>query len=103
LLSRARASEEGEAFETAVLVPGLRIGAGARSSGDFFVEVLVDPFPGGRVDLDRMEGALAYLRLLSARGYRLGCRDDHVVCGELVLPGHRVEGEMAAVRQAAGR
>jgi hypothetical protein len=102
LMDRALRSEEREAFQTMARRPGLRIGAGARAPHTYFVEVLVDLFPPGPVDLDSIEKALGQLRWLEARGYRLSCRDGRAVCGERVLSPEEMENEVAVVRHHAG-
>jgi hypothetical protein len=102
LMERAARSEEREAFQTMDRRPGLRIGAGARAPSTFFVEVLIDPFPEGLVDLDAMEKALGQLRWLEVRGYRLSCRDGRAVCGERVMPQEELVNEVAALQRFAG-
>jgi hypothetical protein len=99
LMGTAETSEEGEAFMTVLRSPGLRVGVGARVPSVFFVEVLVDLFPDDRVDLDEVERAVDGLRCLESLGYRLSCRDDHVVCGEKAVLEKEVENEVAAVRK----
>lgn len=101
-MERAHRSEEREAFLTVGRRPGLRIGAGARAPDIFFVEVLVDLFPDGRVDLRRIETAVTQLRWLEGRGFCLSCRDDHVVCAEKSVNETEVEREAAAIRQGTG-
>ncbi len=101
-MEKATCSEEMEAFQTMGRRPGLRIGAGARAPETYFVEVLIDLFPDGRVDLIRIEEALVQLRWLEARGYRLSCRDDRAVCGERAILEGDMEMEVAAVQHHTG-
>ncbi len=102
LMEKAVRSEVREAFQTMDRRPGLRIGAGARAPHLYFVEVLIDMFPGGQVDLDNIQKALRVLLWLEERGYRLSCRDDRAVCGEKAVSEGALENEVAAVRLHAG-
>jgi hypothetical protein len=66
------------------------------------VEVLVELFQDGQVDLDQVEKVLGQLRWLEARDYRLSCRDDRAVCGERAVSEEEMENEVAAVRLYTG-
>jgi hypothetical protein len=102
LMEKAARSEEKESFQTVARGPGLRLGAGARAPRNYFVEVLVELFPDGQVDLDQVEKVLGQLRWLEARDYRLSCRDDRAVCGERAVSEEEMENEVAAVRLYTG-
>jgi len=87
LARRARASEGGEACVPIAREPGYRLGMGARSSAgrvpDFFVEVVLDPFPDRpRVNPDQLAERAALLGRLRRRGYALSCDDAGVVTCE---------------------
>ncbi len=105
LAREARRSAGGEAYRLVVRTPALRIGVGARGGPrpEFFVEVIVDPFPRRpRVDPDAVERALAGIRRLAARGYALTCSEDGSVLGERRAGARSLGGEVEAVRALVG-
>ncbi len=90
LARRARASEDGESYLAIAKEPGFRIGMGARTSRrhdpDFFVEVVLNPFPDRPgVDPGHLEAQARLLKQLRDRGYALSCDDGGVVTCERVM------------------
>lgn len=102
LARRARTSECGEAYVPIAKEAGYRLGVGARSSAgrdpDFFVEVVVDPFPDRpAVDPGRLENQAALLERLRRRGYLLSCDDAGVVTCERRIDRTSATGETREV------
>ncbi len=90
LARRARKSEDGEAYEPIAKEGGYRLGLGARTASrpepDFFVEIVLDPFPERpAVDPSQLGDEAELLERLRARGYRLSCDDAGVVTCERTL------------------
>jgi hypothetical protein len=95
------AGEDGESFVTVRSTPRYRLGVGARHPGAFFIEVIIELFPGGEVNIGHLRNCVILLSTLMDRGYELSCRDDRAVSAELALPMGKVEGEAAAVDVSA--
>ncbi len=90
LAERARKSGDGEAYDAIAKEGAYRLGLGARishgSEPDFFVEVVLDPFPDRPlVDPARLEAQASLLERLQRRGYTLSCDDAGVVTCERTL------------------
>jgi hypothetical protein len=100
-LAEAVEGNEGEAFRTVRSSPRYRLGVGARHQCVFFVEVIVDLLPGGKVDLRHMERCVALLSVLQERSYVLSCGEGRTVSAERELTMNEVEGEAAAVEVSA--
>lgn len=90
LAKRAAESEDGEAYAPIAKATGFRIGVGARVAHgrdpEFFVEVVLDPFPerpAVRPGQTAEQGALA--ERLRRRGYSLSCDDAGVLTCERTL------------------
>ncbi len=87
LSRRARTSPDGEAYVAITKAAGYRVGAGARAvSGrdpEFFVEVVLDPFPDRpAVDPGSLAAQGAVAERLRRRGYALTCDDAGILTCE---------------------
>ncbi len=102
LARRARKSGDGEAYQAIERGDGSRLGVGARASRgsepQFFVEVILDPFPERPlVDPAQMASRAALLERLKGRGYALSCDDAGVVTCERVVRGAASRAEATEV------
>lgn len=102
LAEQARTSEDGEAYLAVAKEPGYRIGVGARASmerdPEFFVEVVLDPFPDRpEVNPGVLADRSALLERLRRRGYALSCDDAGVVTCERKLSRAASAGEAKAI------
>lgn len=102
LAKRAQESEDGEAYAPIARMPGCRVGIGARVASrgdpDYFVEVVLDPFPDRpevRPEQAAEQSALA--ERLRRRGYSLSCDDAGVLTCERTLGASEARKEITAV------
>ena len=99
LLSESRSAEDGEAFRTILRQSEYRVGVGARAPGTLFVEVLLDPFPDGQVDLEYLGWCLELLRSLQENGYTLSCAPGGGISSERIVEKEVMEKEVAAAME----
>ncbi len=90
LTRRARSSEDGEAYTPIARAAGYRLGAGARvvpgGAPEFFVEVVLDPFPHRpAVDPEDVAARSVLAERLRRRGYSLNCDDAGVITCERTM------------------
>ena len=99
LARRARTSGDGEALLPIAKGPGLRVAVGARAGKgpdpDFFVEVVLDPFP-ERPDVnpERFGSQGAIVERLRRRGYSLNCDDAGILTCERTIGRSRIPREI---------
>ncbi len=107
LSKRAESSNDHEAYVAVARDAGYRIGVGARKAAnldpDFFIEVVLDPFPSRpEVDLDQLVTDSAVVRRLHLRGYSIACDDAGVITCERIVDGGAVPREVREVRGIVG-
>ena len=91
LSKMALASSEKETYVQLEKTSAYRIGVGARANSSaqpsFFVEVIINLAKENRqVDLQRLENALPFLKLLKAKGYTLTYEDGICISCETTSP-----------------
>ncbi len=90
LAKRARTSEDGEAYVRITKAAGYRLGAGARvipgGEAEYFVEVVLDPFPHRpAVDPKDLAAQSVLAERLRRRGYSIASDDAGVITCERAM------------------
>jgi hypothetical protein len=79
LKKKAASSSDGEAYLSINRSNSHRTGLVARK-GQLVVEIIIQLFPNGQVDLDDLSRMVSALCSLSDRGYVLSCDDGSITC-----------------------
>ncbi len=108
LSRRARASEDGEAYVAIAKTLGYRLGVGARivseSEPEYFVEVVLDPFPNRpSVEPETLAAQGALAARLRRRGYSLTCDDAGAITCERTMSRAAVPKELREAPRLIGK